>query len=102
VLHSQDSLSGNALAQLVERGCARGFIRTVHHLDQFTYARLTAWQSRGFRAADRVLCVSRAWLDRLRNDGVEALVVNNGPRSSNIWRGLSSRSTRRCVRALRC
>jgi len=79
VLHSQDSISGNALAQLVERGYARGFIRTVHHLDRFTDARLTAWQSRGFGAAERVLCVSRLWRDRLRSQhGIEATVVNNG------------------------
>jgi hypothetical protein len=33
--HAQDSISANALATLVARGVIPGYVRTVHHLDQF-------------------------------------------------------------------
>ena len=79
VYHAQDSISANALATLTERGRIPGFIRTVHHLDQFEQMQLTAWQTRGFLRADRVLCVSRLWCDALQADyGVRAEVVDNG------------------------
>jgi glycosyltransferase-like protein len=79
IYHAQDSISANALATLVERGRIPGFIRTVHHLDQFAQAQLTAWQTRGFMCAERVLCVSRLWRSALAADyGVQASVVGNG------------------------
>jgi glycosyltransferase-like protein len=79
IYHAQDSISANALATLTERGRIPGFIRTVHHLDQFENPQLTAWQTRGFLTADRVLCVSRLWRSALSNDyGIAADVVDNG------------------------
>jgi glycosyltransferase-like protein len=79
IYHAQDSISANALATLTERGRIPGFIRTVHHLDQFEQAQLTAWQTRGFMCAERVLCVSRLWRSALAADyGVQASVVGNG------------------------
>ncbi|RXZ36926.1 MSMEG_0565 family glycosyltransferase [Oxalobacteraceae bacterium CAVE-383] len=79
IYHAQDSISANALATLAERGAIPGFVRTVHHLDQFDDAQLTAWQTRGFMRADRVLCVSRLWRAGLAADyGVQASVVGNG------------------------
>lgn len=79
VMHAQDSLSGNALATLRERGLIKGFMRTVHHLDEFTDPRVAAWQLRGFMHADQVLCVSQGWCDRLRRDhGIDAARVHNG------------------------
>lgn len=79
VMHAQDSLSGNALATLRERGLIKGFMRTVHHLDDFADPRVAAWQVRGFMHADQVLCVSRGWCDRLRTEhGIDAALVNNG------------------------
>jgi hypothetical protein len=35
ICHAQDSISANALAELVRRGRIPGFVRTVHHLDDF-------------------------------------------------------------------
>jgi len=79
VYHAQDSISANALATLTERGVIRGFIRTVHHLDEFDEPRLTAWQTRGFMQADQVLCVSALWRENLLRDyGVRAALVGNG------------------------
>lgn len=77
--HAQDSISANALATLTERGMIAGYVRTVHHLDQFEDSRLHRWQERGYRAADRVLCVSRTWQEILwREHGVQAELVSNG------------------------
>ncbi|PRE81398.1 MSMEG_0565 family glycosyltransferase [Burkholderia gladioli] len=79
VLHAQDSISGNALAEWKAEGAIPGFLRTVHHLDTFADPRLTAWQRRAWRDADRVLCVSAAWTARMRDEhGVAALQVANG------------------------
>jgi glycosyltransferase-like protein len=79
LLHAQDSVSGNALANLRERGLIDGFVRTVHHLDDFEDTRLRAWQDRAFRAASLRLCVSRMWCDSLRREqGVSAQQVSNG------------------------
>ncbi|GAP36271.1 MSMEG_0565 family glycosyltransferase [Piscinibacter sakaiensis] len=79
VFHAQDSLGGNALATLRERGVIGGFLRTVHHLDDFEDPRVAAWQQRGFVHADAVLCVSRTWCELLRErHGIAAAQVPNG------------------------
>ncbi|MGH8779710.1 MSMEG_0565 family glycosyltransferase [Paraburkholderia sp.] len=79
VLHAQDSISGNALAEFVEEGAIRGFVRTVHHLDDFDDPRLAAWQRRAYREADVVLCVSDAWTRHLRDTfDIVAQTVPNG------------------------
>jgi glycosyltransferase-like protein len=79
VLHAQDSISGNALAELTAEGEIAGFVRTVHHLDHFDNPRLAAWQRRAWRDADRVLCVSEVWTREMRDThGIEAATVSNG------------------------
>ncbi|MDO9003202.1 MAG: MSMEG_0565 family glycosyltransferase [Aquabacterium sp.] len=79
VLHAQDSISANALANLRDRGVIKGFVRTVHHLDHFDDPRLMAWQQRGFLQASQVMCVSRLWQGILRDEhGVDAALVHNG------------------------
>jgi glycosyltransferase-like protein len=79
VLHAQDSISANALAELAAEGEIAGFVRTVHHLDHFDNPRLATWQTRAWRDADRVLCVSEVWTREMRDTyGVEAATVPNG------------------------
>jgi glycosyltransferase-like protein len=79
ILHAQDSITGNALATLRARGAIDGYVRTVHHLDHFDDAQLMAWQTRAFRDAAQVLCVSRLWRDTLRDHyGIAAAPVPNG------------------------
>lgn len=69
LLHAQDSLSGNALAILGERGLPLPvWLRTVHHLDVFGQDTLNRWQERAWRAADGVACVSDSWCDHVRDD----------------------------------
>lgn len=79
VLHAQDSISGNALAELRAQGLIRGFVRTVHHLDHFDDPRLAAWQRRAYEDAEQVLCVSDTWTREMRSTfGIAALTVPNG------------------------
>lgn len=79
VLHSQDSITANALALLRAEGRIAGFTRTVHHLDTFDDPVLAAWQARGVRDASRLLCVSPLWQGVLRDDWQrEARLVPNG------------------------
>nr|WP_321795542.1 MSMEG_0565 family glycosyltransferase [Caballeronia sp. J97] len=79
VLHAQDSIGGNALAELKAQGAIRRFVRTVHHLDHFDDAQLAHWQRRAWRDADAVLCVSDTWTHTMRATcGIAARTVTNG------------------------
>ena len=64
IIHAQDSISGNALANSCDEGLIDRFARTVHHLDHFDNPQLMAWQERAFRSANEVLCVSELWKAR--------------------------------------
>jgi glycosyltransferase-like protein len=78
VWHAQDGISGNALATLRKRGLIAGFARTVHHVDNFEDARLSALQARSIASADRLFAVSRLWRDWLGReyDRVPHLIGN--------------------------
>ncbi len=79
VFHAHCGIGGNALATLKHRRLIPGFVRTVHHLDSFSDPVLADWQDRSIREATRLLCVSRAWADRIAGDlGTEIPVVGNG------------------------
>ena len=79
VLHCHDGIGGNALATLQDRGLIHGFVRTVHHLDNFSQPQLMAWQQRSVHQAQQVLCVSRLWQGILATEhGIAAIEVPNG------------------------
>lgn len=77
LLHAQDSLNANALAELDAGGrLACPWLRTVHHLDDFDAPELRAWQQRGWQAAHAVGCVSALWhrhFQRLLGPSVQRL-----------------------------
>lgn len=94
ILHTQDPIGGNALANLSEQGLVRHFVRTVHHLDHFEQPQLAAWQTRGWRAADQVLCVSSLWQEHLRSEyGHAAGLVHNGVDTARYTPRPSGRDT---------
>jgi glycosyltransferase-like protein len=79
IYHAQDGISGNALATLKEGGLIGGFVRTVHHIDDFPDRRIARLQARAIREADAWLTVSALWRDRLAETfGIEAAVGGNG------------------------
>ncbi len=79
VYHAQDGISGNALATLARCGAIAGFVRTVHHIDDFADPELAALQERSIVAAERCFVVSALWRDELRaRYGIEAQIVPSG------------------------
>ncbi|GLS61447.1 glycosyl transferase family 1 [Methylobacterium haplocladii] len=79
VFHAHDGIGGNALAILRHRRLIPGFVRTVHHVDDFSDRLLAEWQHRAIHEATRLLTVSRIWADWIRDDlGPEADIVGNG------------------------
>lgn len=73
--HAQDCLSANALAQLP----IPGFIRTVHHIEDFQDPYLRACQDRSIREAIACVCVSETWQTALSRDyGLAAHLIRNG------------------------
>ncbi len=79
ICHAHDGISASALAELTDRGVIPGFVRTVHHLDEFDNPYLREVQDRSVKSAMRCLCVSRVWQERIRQRyGMEAAVVPNG------------------------
>jgi glycosyltransferase-like protein len=91
IFHAHDGISGNALATLKERGLISAFARTVHHIDQFSDARLSELQDRSIDKADLFFTVSSLWRKMLRDKrGVDAAIVGNGVdtvRFSPAWNG---------------
>jgi len=79
VVHAQDCLSANAALTLRDDAVVDHVLRTVHHVDDFTSPSLIACQDRSIVEPDRVLCVSRPWVERLAEEfGIEAGLVCNG------------------------
>jgi hypothetical protein len=79
VFHAQDSISGNALATLKERGLIPGFARTVHHLDDFADPDVAALQTRALISADKHFVVSQTWKRRLFEDyRIDTTDIGNG------------------------
>ena len=79
IWHAHDGIGSNALANLVDARLIGGYVRTVHHLDDFEDARVMRWQRRSVERAARVLCVSPLWCRHLHDaHGIIAVLVSNG------------------------
>jgi glycosyltransferase-like protein len=79
VYHAQDGISGNALTTLVEKGAIPSFVRTIHHVDEFSDRELATLQDRSIERAAKCFVVSEVWRERVRDRyGLAARVVPNG------------------------
>jgi glycosyltransferase-like protein len=77
--HAHDGIGANALATLKEEGLISAFVRTVHHIDDFSDPRLVRRQARSILAADALMVVSDLWReDLIKRFGREADVGGNG------------------------
>jgi glycosyltransferase-like protein len=77
--HAHDGIGANALATLKEEGLISAFVRTVHHIDEFSDPRLVARQTRSIVTADALMVVSDLWReDLIKRFGREADVGGNG------------------------
>nr|WP_321983349.1 MSMEG_0565 family glycosyltransferase [uncultured Lichenicoccus sp.] len=79
LLHAQDAISALALSDLEVSGHIRGFVRTVHHLDDFANPVLAQWQDMAVARARGLFCVSRMWREIIATRyGRRSVVVGNG------------------------
>jgi glycosyltransferase-like protein len=77
--HAHDGIGANALATLRHEGLIPAFVRTVHHIDDFSDQRLVRRQARSILTPDAIMVVSRLWRDNLiARFGREAEVGGNG------------------------
>lgn len=80
--HVQDCISANALHRLMTQGRIPFFVRTVHHLDDFTTPALVGCQNRSVMLPEALITVSEAWQQRLQLDyGRPSSVIHNGVES---------------------
>ncbi len=79
ILHAEDCISANALFNLRETGLIDYYVRTVHHLDDFTSACLIECQDKSIRKPDYLLSVSEHWKRELETKfSLHSEVINNG------------------------
>lgn len=94
VYHAQDCISANALAKLVQQQQISSFVRTIHHIEDYSSHYLQQCQDRSIRNANLCLCVSDCWQKEIqRQYRIHALRVINGvnlERFSPIASGLES------------
>jgi glycosyltransferase-like protein len=82
--HAQDCISANALAILRQERQIPHFVRTVHHIEDYSSSYLQQCQERSIREADLCLCVSEWWQAELQQHyQIHAARVING---INLWR----------------
>ena len=79
IYHVQDCVSANAVWRLREEGQIGWFVRTVHHVDDFTSPSLIECQNNSLYRPDHRIVVSRDWQRRLRDEfQLEAEAIYNG------------------------
>ena len=79
IYHAQDCISANALALLKKSDRIAHFLRTVHHIEEYSSIYLQQCQDRSIREADRCFCVSQIWQHELQKQyQIQAPLVTNG------------------------
>ncbi len=79
IYHVQDCVSANAVWRLREDGFIPSFIRTVHHIDDFTTPTLVQCQKDSVYRPNQRIVVSRYWQQRLHDEfGVDSHIIYNG------------------------
>lgn len=79
IYHAEDCISANALLELRNRGLVKFFIRTVHHVDDFTSQSLIDCQLKSILKPDHIIVVSKFWENELHSRySLNPVVINNG------------------------
>lgn len=79
ILHTQDGIGADALANLKKEGRVGRFLRTVGHVAHCTDPQVAHWQHRSIRAPAALFCVSRLGQLRLKHQyGAAASLVSHG------------------------
>lgn len=84
IFHAEDCISANALLNLRNSGLINDYIRTIHHIDEFTSECLIECQLKSIIEPDYVIAVSKFWDKELRQQySLSPVVINNGVCTSN-------------------
>lgn len=79
IFHAEDCISANALYNLRSEGLIDKYIRTIHHIDDFTSEVLIECQLKSVLEPDYVIAVSRLWQRELKKTyDIDSEVINNG------------------------
>jgi hypothetical protein len=79
IYHAEDCISANALFNLRKEGLIKFFVRTVHHLDDFTSESLINCQLRSILEPDYLIVVSKFWEKELRSRySLSSALIHNG------------------------
>ncbi len=79
IYHAEDCISANALFNLRERGIIKFYVRTIHHIDDFTSESLIDCQLNSILKPDYLIVVSKFWQRVLRAKySLSSNVINNG------------------------
>ncbi|MGB3728887.1 MAG: MSMEG_0565 family glycosyltransferase, partial [Thermodesulfobacteriota bacterium] len=84
IFHAEDCISANALLNLRNSGLINHYVRTIHHIDEFTSECLIECQLKSIVEPDYVIAVSKFWDKELRETySLNPVVINNGVSTSN-------------------
>lgn len=79
IYHAEDCISANALLELRKNDVIKSFVRTVHHLDDFTSESLINCQLKSVLEPDYLLVVSKFWEKKLRSTySLDPVLTHNG------------------------
>ncbi|HSE83081.1 MAG TPA: MSMEG_0565 family glycosyltransferase, partial [Thermodesulfobacteriota bacterium] len=79
IYHAEDCISANALLNLRNSSLIKSFVRTVHHIDDFTSKSLVECQLKSILKPDYLIVVSKFWERELRSRySLNPVVINNG------------------------
>jgi glycosyltransferase-like protein len=85
IFHAEDCISANALLNLRDAGFIDHYVRTIHHLDDFTSESLLDCQLKSIIEPDYVIAVSKFWERELRQKySLNPTVINNGVSIKNF------------------
>ena len=66
IFHAEDCISANALLNLRNMGLIDHYVRTIHHIDEFTSPSLIECQLKSVVEPDYVIAVSKYWEKELK------------------------------------
>jgi len=85
IFHAEDCISANALLNMRDEGLICQYVRTVHHIDDFTSESLIECQLKSIVEPDYLISVSKLWERELKEKySIDSVVINNGVSSGNF------------------
>jgi len=85
IFHAEDCISANALLNLRDMGLINYYVRTIHHIDDFTSESLIDCQLKSIVKPDYVIAVSKFWDKELSEKySLNPRVINNGVSMKNF------------------